>query len=420
LIATDRYGLPVTASSSASLDAYVDAVDRLLAGQPGIESRLADALAADPGFALAYAALARCHQLHGRGADARAAMARAVDAAATLTPRERSHVAALAKVVAGDGAGALALVREHLAAFPRDALVLAPCVGVFGLFGFSGRAGREHALAEFLAPLARHYGDDWWFLAVRAFAQAEIGDVEAARGHIERSMAGNWANANGAHVRAHVDYEAGADEAGLAWLERWHAGYDPAGLMHCHLAWHVALWHLDLGHRGDAWRVYEAHVHPGGAWGPPLNVVTDAASFLFRAELAGEPRATLQWREVTDHALAAYPQAGLAFVDVHVALACAMTGRHAELAARAAQARGPARELIAAIAQGFRAFAEADWPGAIEALEPACAEHERIGGSRAQRDLVEYALLAAAGRAGRRVARHRGRPLPPAFARRLA
>jgi hypothetical protein len=166
--------------------------------------------------------------------------------------------------------------------------------------------------------------------------------------------------------------------------------------------------------------VYEAHVHPGGAWGPPLNVVTDAASFLFRAELAGEPRPTRHWREVTDYALAAYPQAGLAFVDVHVALACAMTGRHAELAARAAQARGPACELVAAIAQGFRTFAEADWPGAVEALEPACAEHERIGGSRAQRDLVEYALLAAAGHAGRRVARHRGRPLPPAFARMFA
>ena len=38
---------------------------------------------------------------------------------------------------------------------------------------------------------------------------------------------------------------------------------------------------------------------------------------------------------------------------------------------------------------------------AIAAIAPVCAEHERIGGSRAQRDLVEFTLLKAYVMAGR-------------------
>jgi hypothetical protein len=37
----------------------------------------------------------------------------------------------------------------------------------------------------------------------------------------------------------------------------------------------------------------------------------------------------------------------------------------------------------------------ADWGGVIKRIEPVLGEHERIGGSRAQRDLVEYTLASA-------------------------
>lgn len=421
MILPDRYGLPVTVASAAARDAYVAAVDCFLAADPAVDAAVEAVLAADPDCALAHVAAARLHQVNGRGAAARAAMQRALDVPpARLAPRERSHIAALAPVVAGDGAAAMAAIRAHLAEHPRDATVLLPCVGVFGLFGFSGRADREHALAEFLAPFAAHYGDDWWFLAALAFAQVETGALDAARSTIERALAGNPRNANGAHIRNHVDYESGEDAAGLAWLTAWLRGYDRSGLMHCHLAWHAALWQLDLGRTADAWQTYDAQVRPGGAWGPPLNVVTDAASFLLRAELAGEPRDEARWRAVAEYARAAYPVPGLAFADVHVALACAMAGDSDALAALIAGARGPAGDLVATLARGFGAYADGDWATAAGLLASACPTHARIGGSRAQRDLIEYAAMAAARRAGRPCARQRARPLPAPMARALA
>jgi hypothetical protein len=47
------------------------------------------------------------------------------------------------------------------------------------------------------------------------------------------------------------------------------------------------------------------------------------------------------------------------------------------------------------VARGFAAFERRDFAAAIDALEPIAGELERLGGSRAQLDLVEFTLLKA-------------------------
>jgi hypothetical protein len=137
-------------------------------------------------------------------------------------------------------------------------------------------------------------------------------------------------------------------------------------------------------------------------------VATDAPSFLWRAELAGEPRDPELWREACGYGLQRYPRAGVPFADVHVALACAAAGDFAACDARTRELRerltagklapGP---VVPALAEGFKAYAMGDWSAAILAFEQALPETVRIGGSRAQRDLVEHTLLAAYLNAGR-------------------
>jgi len=411
---TDASGLALSTTSTVARDAYVDGVERLLCAQPGIEAALARALEADPRFALAHAALARAHQAHARGAQARAAMATAVSLADELGERERGHVMALERVVAGDAAGALAAIRAHLAHHPRDVMVMAPCGGVFGLFGFSGLAGRDRALVEFLEQYAAACGDHWWFQATRAFAQCEVGELDAARADIERSLAHRPRNPNGAHIRAHVDYECGEDAAGLAWLRDWCTDYPRDGFMHCHLHWHVALTALELGDTDAAWASYASQVEVGAAWGPPLNVLTDGASFLLRAELAGQPRFPERWRTLAAYARDNFPKPGVAFADAHAALAFAMAGDAQGLAQVRGGACGPAADVVVALADAFAAFAQDDHRAVVRSLAPLMATHERIGGSRAQRDLIEYVMRVAQQRGGGDGGwvRRRGRGLP--------
>lgn len=404
----DRYGLSVSTGSSAARDAYVEGVDLMFSGNAGPVAAFDRAIAADPGFALAHAGKARALQVQGNMVPARAAMDQAMTAGAGLPAREASYLAFYNLVLSGQGAAAVEAAKEHLKTWPRDAMVLSPCTSVFGLIGFSGRAGREQEQAALMDGLASHYGDDWWFLCQHAFALDEAGRRDEARPKIERAMAAFPRNAHGAHIRAHVYYEDGELTAARAYLTDWLPGYARDAQLHCHINWHLALCDLALGNTDAAWQRYADAIDPTATVCPPLIVTADAAAFLWRAELAGGPRDADRWRTVHDYAHKMFPKAGMAFADMHVTLADAVTGDGAALENRLSElhdldrdGRLPSGPLVPAVSRAWAAFLRGDWDGTIEAIEPVLAEHERLGGSRAQRDLVELTLYRAYENAGR-------------------
>ena len=406
-MASDRYGNALATDATAAAH-YIAGVDALFAADVGAADAFSAAVTHDPDFALAHAGLARTYQIFGNRAGAKAAIARARELAPRLAGREASHVAALGLVLDGQGPSALAAIHAHLKDWPRDAMVLSPCVGVFGLYGFSGANDRAAQLRQMLDGLADTYGEDWWFLAMQAFSHVETGALDSARSKIMRALALNPRDAHGAHIRAHVHYEAGETQEGQNYLADFAAAYPREGLLHCHIQWHRALWALAAGDAAQAWALYDANVAPGALWGPSLNVLTDAASFLMRASLKGATPPAGAWDKVLAYGKAEFPRPGLAFVDLHMALAAAMAGDAVECAARAGGTRGPARPMVALAADGFLAFAGKEWPRAIAALGAVLPEHERFGGSLAQRDLIEEMHAAAHRHQGRYYASRRG------------
>ena len=72
-----------------------------------------------------------------------------------------------------------------------------------------------------------------------------------------------------------------------------------------------------------------------------------------------------------------------------------------EMGDRIAAGRYSAGSVVPTIAEGFAAYASSDWDRAIRQFERALPETVRIGGGRAQRDLIEHTLLAAYLKAGR-------------------
>jgi hypothetical protein len=374
---------------------------------PGALAAFDRAIAADPRFALAHAA--RAHALLERGdAAARESVATANALGAGLSAREKSHIAFFGLLVAGDAEGALSAVQAHLAVWPRDAMVLATTAFTNGLIGSSGRAGQKRALLDFLDRLAPSWGDDWWFTAHHGMAFLENGQRDAARPMIERSLAQNPKNPWAAHAYAHLCYEQGDPDAARAFLPSWLATYPRNGLLYSHLNWHLALGHLEAGDAADALRLFGDTFAPDVHSGPPRGKLTDAVSFLWRWELAGHPRDAAAWRVMQDFAAAAFPHAGIAFSDMHIALAQAVAGNAAALAVGERQIeeltrdrRYPSGPLVPAVARAFAVFERRDFCAAIDALEPIAGELERLGGSRAQLDLVEFTLLKAYLGAGR-------------------
>src|SRR6266481_5696114 len=398
---TDGYGLPLSTTSSAARDAYVEGCEAKLTMYPGAIEAFDRAIEADPGFALAHAA--KAHAVLERGAAAaRASMAAANSLADGLPAREASHIAFFDLLVAGDAEAALSSVHAHLDAWPRDALVLGTTAFTNGLIGSSGRAGQKRMLLGLLDRLAPSWGDDWWFTAHHGMALSENGQREAARPKIDRSLAQNPKNPWAAHARAHLSYEEGDPNAARAFLASWLTTYPRNGLLYSHLSWHLALGDLEAGDAAAAYRLFKEVFAPDVHSGPPRGKVTDPVSFLWRWELAGHPRDAETWRLMHDFANSAFPRAGVAFSDIHIALTQAVAGKDAALEERtrqmdelARQGRYPSGPVVPAVSRAFAAFERREFSATIEALEPIAAELERIGGSRAQLDLVEFTLLQA-------------------------
>ncbi|MBP0623672.1 tetratricopeptide repeat protein [Cupriavidus consociatus] len=400
----DRYGLQLSTTSDVAADRYQTGIDLLLSLWPNAGATLDDAIAADPDFALAYAARARLHAIRAEAADAKGKIAIAKELVARHgTERERSHVEVLWLAIHGKSAKALASALEHTDRWPRDILILSLPLGAFGLLAFSGMAGHDQARVDLCERHAPHFdADDWWFLTYRGWSHGENGDVARGRALTERALELRRNNVNAVHALAHVMYEAGAGNDAEALIEDWLPGYDRSGILHSHIAWHAALIALERGDTGQALEIYGKYVAPSTTLGVPINVVSDTASFLWRFQAYGHAVPSGLWQDASTYASRYFQQPGFPFADVHMALVAAASGDKGALEARVKALddlieaeKLPAGPVVPAICRAALAFAEEDYLGCANMLEPVAHEVVRIGGSGAQREIVEDTLLVA-------------------------
>jgi tetratricopeptide (TPR) repeat protein len=228
------------------------------------------------------------------------------------------------------------------------------------------------------------------------------GAIDKDRRSTARVVAANPNNAHGAHGFAHVCYESGDPDTARAFLSSWLATYPRDGFFYGHLSWHLSLCEIQAGNWEEALRTYRDAIALDRHRGGPQLKISDGAAFLWRAELAGHPRDPAAWRGLYDYANSALPRPGNGLADLHVILAQGVMGDDAALNVRARQMQELAREgrypsgsYLPALARGFASFKREDFSGAIEAMAPLAGQNERIGGSRAQHDLIEFTLLRA-------------------------
>jgi hypothetical protein len=399
----DRYGLNLSTASSVAAEAYRDGIDLLLSAWTGAAEAFDRSIAADPEFALSHIARARIHTLYQQGDIARkkAALAREL-VARNGSERERSHVETLALAVEGRIPAALTSALTHIEAWPRDAVVMSLPLGAFGLFAFSGMADHDRARVELCERHARHYGEDWWYLTSHGWALTENGDVAAGRAITERAFEMRKANANAAHALLHAMFEDGSVADADALVTQWIPTYDRSGILHGHILWHQALGALEYGDAARALAIYTDVLKPSVTRAPPLNAVTDGASLLWRLSAYGHDVAGDLWADADAFARAAFPKSSIPFADVHMALFAAATRNQAALEERLgviekrlADGKLPAGPVVPGIVRAMTAFAGGDYAGCVSYLEPVLDEVVRIGGSHAQRELIEDTFIVA-------------------------
>ena len=416
MTAQDARGLPI-GSSSASARAAVDvALWRMMSFYDTPLADLDAAIAADPSWALPHtmkagflASLTEASLL--AEAQTHLEAARALTSA-HAPARERAHLEAVQLVLEGRWASACrtwdALLIEH----PRDALALqwAQAWDFYRGDAAALRARPARALPEWDEhdPLYPHVLALWAFGLEEnhCHAQAE----EAGRRALALDARAPWA----VHSVAHVMDAQGRFDDGAAWLRQHQTAWAEGNGFATHLWWHTALFRLEGLDIAGTLRVVDGHLAAEHLQIGLQRV--DAASALWRLHLLGADVAKRGAALQAGWPLHGNGEAGhYTFNDVHALLPMLLAddlasaerwvARCAERAMAADDARRDnhlvAREVGQPLARGLLAFAHGQADDSADLLYAARAQAQRLGGSHAQRDLIDQTLIAACARGSR-------------------
>jgi hypothetical protein len=399
----DRYGLPISTLSDAAAEAYRNGIDSILSGWLGAGPAFDAAITADEAFALARVARARLLFLMGQGPSAKSEITYArVLAARYCNDREKSHVEVFVHGIEGRSDKSLACALAHLDTWPRDAFVMSLLLGAFGLFAFSGMSNHNQARVDLCEKSRQHYGDDWWFLTHLGWSHTENGNVRVGRPTSERALQLRKQNAHAVHGLVHAMFEDGSGDDVETLISAWLPDYDKSAILYSHISWHQALAALDKGDAVRALTIYTERIQPTVSLALPINVVSDTAGLLWRLQAYGNSVPKKLWEDAGAYATRAYPHAGFPFADMHLALIEAATGNRTALNARietleqqVSKGTLTAGAVVPAVCRAVLAFADNDYAFCAHILEPIAHEVVRLGGSHAQREVVEDTLLLA-------------------------
>ena len=315
--------------------------------------------------------------------------------AASLTPRERRHLEALRLFVGGRGNDAIAVMREILADFPRDMVLMQR---LYYIFFWQGRSAEMLQLTGSVLPAL---GDDGFAWGYHAFALEENGRYDEALPLAERAVARNPRDAWAVHAIAHVHYERGDNRRGIESLPSRIHPCDHLGYFKNHLLWHLALLHLADGDYERAGRLFDS------VFGRiPIGIASDlqdSVALAWRLDLFGRPDPA-RWARLGPAAARWLEMPLLLFHDLHVGMALAASGDWANaelqldrLRQRSTRSKNPTLgEVVVPLLEGLHAFARGDYATAVARIEHVDARIVEVGGSHAQREVFHDTLLAAA------------------------
>jgi tetratricopeptide (TPR) repeat protein len=404
--AQGHYLSGATAEAVAAYDDAVRAFNLVHGDAPGLFDLAREAA---PEFAMAYFGKAWVFAVaNDPGLMAKAGALVETARPLRLNEREQAHLAALTNLVQGGRAAAVTVLDRHLMHYPFDLVAHQATALIDGFLGrFPWVRDRSARALPLWSKDQPGYGT---LLAFHGFGLEEAGDYARAedesREAAEREPLSFWPH----HTVAHVMEMTGRPEDGLGWMAAREALWStPSHLNQVHIWWHKALFHLELGQYDAALALYDGPIRETQR--PVALSLTNATALLWRLDTLGVDMGE-RWREQAALWQGHADGKCLVFADIHAAMAELRSGEASAVERRLEAMRGTAASRVEAaglyrtigipIVEGLAAFHRGAYAEAVELLLPVRFDLWQIGGSHAQRDVVNWTLSEAAVRAGQR------------------
>ena len=383
-------------TSPEAESAYREGVDALLQLRQGGLQHFATAITLDPTFAMAHAALALMGHEWCAPVDAASRIQAATLHAGRASDQERSHVQAVASHLNGDRR---AIVR-HLEHHPDDAVLLSVAVPTIA---FAGVTEVPEDAWQIVESCTRALSGTWFHDGLLAFVRQEQGRFDEAMHLANLSMAAEPSSGHAAHARAHVHYETGDHAAGRDWLDTWMAGDGRETDNLAHYAWHAALHELSDGDLTAVEARYRAQLSPAQVSG--CRSLVDTGSLLWRWSLTPGAKDVPTVQDGTDVPHETLLRPSTPFVGLHAAIALAAEDDASGLRSLACWAEAHEnpihRAVVAPLANALHLLVLDQPSKCADELIRINPQVWRVGGSDAQREVVEETLVTALLRASR-------------------
>lgn len=403
---TDRWGVPLQGGNPQAVQNFNAAVEELvsLSGDP--VSAIEDAVGEDDGLILGHI-LRAYFALYGTSAEGvtRASeILKSIDGSgATLDEREVLHLRAVRAWVSGEWADAVRSLERALLHEPRDLLALKVAQD---LYFFVGRSEDLRGVVARVLSAWRPGEPGWGYVqGMYAFGLEENADYRAAEESARLALEENRHDVWATHALAHVFEMEGRTEDGITFLSEsakdWQSSYFAV-----HNWWHQSLYNLERGEIAEVLGLYDGPIR-GGRSSEWLDIV-DAASLLWRLSLFGIDVGS-RAEELAEDIEPLLGEPVYLFNDWHATMALSLAGRvdAVERVITATRRRSVgsnrvvAEQVGLALLEGFKSFAAGRFDDAVEALSAVRPVARAVGGSHAQRDVIDLTLIAAAARSGR-------------------
>jgi hypothetical protein len=396
---TDRRGYEIAGASLSDSDAFERILELHLSWQDGVERGLDELLEAAPQFTMARvleAYLGLCSRDPTRVRRARSSVDRATPLPATH--RERLHVEAINAALADDFMSLKFSLRSLLTQYPRDVLALQVAHAVDYLTGDAA------AMHDHISAVLPHWSEAMpgyhAILAMHAFSLAEVGQYGAAHDRGQQALTLVAGDVRAHHALIHVHEMTGDASGGRRLMQDRIRFWTPSSAA-THCWWHWALFHLTEGDTDAALTIYDHRIRQPS---PDLAALIDASALLWRLDLFGVEVAS-RWQALSDAWAPHLEDDYCSFSDLH-AMVPLVGARNWQAAARLETRLlrnslrdtryGETTQLIGLPAsRAILAFGRERYARAAELLSSIPAQAARIGGSQAQRNLLNLTLLEA-------------------------
>ena len=402
----DCRGHRLTGATEKSLPHYETALRELNLFINDPVASVDKAIAENPDFVMAHAPKAWLNLLGTEPAGIPVARA-SLDAAWELpaATREQGHLTAIDHLVDGRWHAAAQVMEDVAIECPRDLLALQ--VGhQLDFFRGEARMLRDRiarALPAWSADVPGYHA----VLGMHAFGLEETGDYAAAERCGRAAVALEGRDAWAQHAVAHVMEMQGRQPEGISWMTANPDGWSRGSFFAVHNWWHVALYHLDLGHIDEVLKLFDGPIY--GAKSHVVLEMIDASAMLWRLHLRGVDVGA-RWQAVADAWEPVKDAGNYAFNDAHAAMAFVGAGRKQSLARvieaqqEAMQRDGDNATFICKVGHpvvlAIKAFGDGNYAETVWRLREVRNIAHRFGGSHAQRDILDLTLIEAALRSG--------------------